>query len=129
MGTPISDAIAGQNPMHQARLHAQWKKNGYRYAVLYRGRLIVESSRDPEHDAARALVALGFTGKLTLCDGKSGHPRTIIPDIERAAGFSVSEESRDGLRLRRYVDPDIASPAAEASEVAITRRDDSEEAA
>ena len=115
--------------MHKARLHPRWKKNGYRYAVLFRGQLIAENSRDPEHDAARALVALGLTGKLTLCDGKSGHPRTIIPDIEHAAGFSVSEESRDGLRLRRYVDPDIASPAAESSEVGITRPETSEEAA
>ena len=115
--------------MHKARLHAKWKKNGYRYAVLFSGRLIVENSRDPEHDAARALVAMGVTGKLTLCDGKSGRPRTIIPDIEQAAGFSMSEESRDGFRLRRYVDPDIPSPTAEASEVAITRPEDSEEAA
>jgi len=82
--------------MHKARLHAKWN----RYAVLFSGRLIVENSRDPEHDAARALVAMGVTGKLTLCDGKSGHPRTIIPDIEQAAGFSMSEESRDGFRLR-----------------------------
>ena len=115
--------------MHKARLHPKWTKNGYRYAVLFAGRLIVENSRDPEHDAARALVAIGLTGKLTLCDGKSGRARTIIPDIEQAAGFRMSEESRDGLRLRRYVDPDIGSPAAEASEVAITRRGDSEEAA
>ena len=91
--------------MHKARLHAKWKKNGYRYAVLFSGRLIVENSRDPEHDAARALVAMGVTGKLTLCDGKSGHPRTIIPDIEQAAGFSMSEESRDGFRLEALRGP------------------------
>ena len=115
--------------MHRARLHPKWKKNCYRYAVMFAGRLVVENSRDPEHDAARALVAMGLTGTVVLCDGKSGRPRTIIPNIKHAAGFSMSEESRDGFRLRRYVDPDIPSPTAEASEVAITRPEDSEEAA
>ena len=99
--------------MHKARLHPKWTRSGYRYTVLFNGRLLLKNSRDPELDAARALVAMGLTGKLTICDGKTGRPRSIIPDIEEAAGFRMSEEDRDGLRLRRYVNPDIALPAAE----------------
>ena len=45
---------------------------------------LVQRSRDPEGDAARALVAKGITGKLTILDGKTGQPRTII-DIENTA--------------------------------------------
>jgi Protein of unknown function (DUF3631) len=94
--------------MHRARLHPKWKKGAI--ATLCCSTV---GSLSRTVDTARALVATGLTGKLTICDGKSGRPRSIIPDIEKAAGFRVSEEGRDGLRLRRIVDPDIASPADE----------------
>ena len=56
----------------KARLHPIWVggRDGYRYSVIYDGKLLVSRSRDPEFDAARALVAKGLTGTLTLCDGK-----------------------------------------------------------
>ena len=77
--------------MFQARLHPIWvPKVGYRYSVIFRGELLVHRSRDPECDAARALVAKGITGKLTMLDGKTGKPRTVI-DIERAARLTVEE--------------------------------------
>ena len=84
----------------QARLHPIWTggRDGYRYSVIFRGECIVSRSRDPETDAARALLAKGITGKLTLCDGKTGKPRTII-NIERAAKLDTVERSRDGLRF------------------------------
>ena len=103
--------------MLKARLHPRWMaKAGYRYSVIFRGKLLVEQSRDPEYDTARALLAKGFTGNLMLLDGKTGLPRTVV-NIEKAAGFSVGEENRDGLRFRRYVNPDNAPPAAESDEV------------
>ena len=76
----------------RARLHPHWVRGevGYVYSVIYDGKLLVERSRDPECDAARALVANGITGKLTMCDGKTGKPRTII-DIERAAKLTAEE--------------------------------------
>ena len=85
----------------KARLHPHWVggEAGYVYSVVYEGKLLVERSRDPECDAARALLAKGITGKLTLCDGKTGIPRTII-NIEKAAKLRVADESRKGLRFR-----------------------------
>ena len=83
--------------------------------MIFRGKLLAEQCRDPECDAARALLAKGFTGKLTLLDSKTGLPRTVI-DIEKAADLRVSEENRDGLRFRRYVNPAIAPPAAESDD-------------
>jgi len=68
--------------MLKARLHPHWTGSGYRYSVLFQGELLLERSRDPECDAARALEARGITGKLTLCDGKTGIPRTIITSRE-----------------------------------------------
>jgi hypothetical protein len=51
----------------KARLHLG---NG-RYSVLFDGKLLVERSRDPECDAARALLARGYTGQLQMLDGKA----------------------------------------------------------
>lgn len=81
----------------KARLHPIWVggRDGYRYSVLFDGKLLVERSRDPECDAARALLAQGLTGKLTMLDGKTGKPRTII-DIEKAAKLTVREDRRRG---------------------------------
>ena len=86
----------------RARLHPHWVggRAGYVYSVIYGGRLLVERSRDPECDAARALVAKGITGKLTLLDGKTGKPRTVI-DIERAAKLTA-EEGPCAPRLRKW---------------------------
>ena len=103
--------------MLTARLHPHWAggRDGYRYSVLFDGKLLVEGSRDPECDAARALHARGLTGKLTLLNGKTGIPRTTI-DIEKAAHQRVAEESKNGIRMRA-VDPADAphSPEEEAA--------------
>src|SRR6478736_6321630 len=101
MATNILQANTGQTTplkmdcFRQARLHPL---AGGRYTVIFDGRLLVERSRDPECDAARALLARSITGKLSMLDGKTGRPRTVV-DIERAAKVRVSEESRDGLRF------------------------------
>jgi hypothetical protein len=80
--------------MLQARLHPIFvPKVGYRYSVIFRGKLLVERSRDPECDAARALLAMRFTGKITMLDGKTGRPRTII-DIEKTARLTIEEGPR-----------------------------------
>ena len=86
----------------KARLHPHWAggRAGYLYSVIFDGKLIVDRSRDPECDAARALVARGIIGKLTMLDGKTGKPRTII-DIEKAARFTV-EETGGIPRFRKY---------------------------
>ena len=87
--------------MLKARLHPIWVSEvGYRYSVIYDGKLLVERSRDPECDAARALLAKGITGKLTLLDGKTGKPRIII-NIEKAARLRV-EEGPNGPRFVKW---------------------------
>jgi aldehyde:ferredoxin oxidoreductase len=88
----------------KAYLHPKRKptpKHWYAYDVEYDGDLIVTDSRDPDHDLARALLARGIKGRVTMLDGKTHTPRTII-NIEKAAKLTVSEESRDGLRVRPY---------------------------
>ena len=116
-----------------ARLHPPERKEGVRYNGLYcvefDGELIVVGSRDPEHDLARALLARGLTGKVTMLDAKSGKPRTVI-DIAKAAELCVSEESRDGLRIRKYRgSPDSTPPTAEDEVILVTMPPEANEAA
>jgi hypothetical protein len=61
-----------------------------RYNVVFVGQTIVERSRDPETDLARAMLERGYTGKVTLIDGRTGKPRTII-DIAKAARVRTVE--------------------------------------
>jgi hypothetical protein len=94
--TPLSRAarkssgltLEKEKLMLKARLHPVGRLGFYN--VLFDGELLVERSRVPELDAARALVAKGPTGKLTMLDGKTGTPRSII-NIERAAKLTVDE--------------------------------------
>jgi hypothetical protein len=60
----------------KARLHPIWVggRDGYRYSLLFDGKLLVDRSREPELDAARALLAMGIAGKLTLCTGRPASP-------------------------------------------------------
>jgi len=61
-----------------------------RYNVTFAGEIVVERSRDPETDLARALVARGHTGTVILLEGATGKPRTTI-DIQRAAKLRTEE--------------------------------------
>jgi hypothetical protein len=56
--TPMRPAHGGRL-MLTARLHPIWVggRDGYRYSVLFDGKLLVERSGDPQCDAARALLA------------------------------------------------------------------------
>ena len=70
-----------------------------RYDVRLGDEIIVKSSRDPEHDAARALLARGIVGRMTTLD-VDGNVRMHFV-IEKAAGQTVAENDR-GLGLQRW---------------------------
>jgi hypothetical protein len=64
-----------------------------------------------------------------MLDANTGKPRTTI-DIERAAKLYVSEESRDGLCIRKSRgSPDSTPPAAEDKAVLPTMPPEANEAA
>ena len=69
-------------------------------SVVFDGKLLVERSRDPECDAAWALLKRGYTGKLHMLDGKTGKPRIIIK-IEKAAKLTA-EEGPNGPLFRQF---------------------------
>ena len=77
---------------------------GYLYDVKLDGQTIVSRSRDPEYDAARALLARGLTGRFETIDATTGKPRMRF-DIEKAARLCVVEEDGRRPRLRRWSPP------------------------
>jgi hypothetical protein len=118
-----------------ARLHPLPFKSGRQlYSVIFRGKLLVERSADPECDAARALLAQSITGKLHLSDAggflvtKKREPwgvryvytprpptlRTII-EIEKAAKLR-SVETANAPRFRRQETCAEGSPRPEIQE-------------
>ncbi len=73
-------------------------ERGQHYRVTHLGNLLVESTRNPEFDACRALFAQGITGKLAVWRRGAAGPCMTL-DIERGAGLTTSETDKDGLRL------------------------------
>jgi len=98
----------------KAKLFARKKPNDrhyYAYDVEFDGDLIVQGSRDPEHDLARALLARGLTGKVTMLDSITGKSRTII-NIENAARWCVGS-NLDMYRWKPSESGNSSPPAAE----------------
>ena len=68
---------------------------------MYLGETLIESARDPEHEACRALLAKGTTGKLVIYSPGSSVARSNI-DIEKGARMTIVENVKDGPRTARY---------------------------
>jgi hypothetical protein len=84
------------------------------YRVLYHGQVLVESARTPAFAACRALLARGVTGKLAVYSVGGVEPRMTM-DIERAAGFTISESEKQSLMLapfREFVKEEEPEPLA-----------------
>src|SRR5690242_3243117 len=71
---------------------------GQQYRVTYLGSVLVESSRNPEFDACRALQVRGITGKLAVWRQGAAAPCMTL-DIERGAGLTISDTDKGGPRL------------------------------
>ena len=84
----------------RAAIHCDAARHGYAWHVEYDGERIVTGSRDPDHDACRALLARGVTGPVEFIDGKTGRLRFTIACIEEAARWHM-EEGPTGPRRRR----------------------------
>ena len=74
---------------------------GARYRVTYKNEVLLESSRDPEHDAARALINNGITGTQETWRQGATFATTRL-DIEDAARWRIIEGSSRGLRRVRW---------------------------
>jgi hypothetical protein len=95
-----------------AHLHPPIRKTGVRhsgrYSVTFGGETVVEGSRDPEADLARALLAKGITGIVTILDANTGKHRTTV-NVEQAAEIRT-EEGPYGPRFVRFRETVVERP-------------------
>src|SRR5262245_11383899 len=74
-------------------------ERGRRYLVRHAGAVLVASSRNPEFDACRVLLAKGITGQLEVWHTGGAFPAMGL-DITKGAGSTVEESDRGGPALR-----------------------------
>src|SRR5262245_7464646 len=74
---------------------------GQRYRVTHNGVPLIESTKNPEFDSARALLARGIVGQVEVWRHGVSFPASRF-DVRRAANVTVSETDRDGLRITRW---------------------------
>src|SRR5262245_16064474 len=72
-----------------------------RYRVTYLGTTLIESARDPEFEACRALLAKGVTGTMVAYSAGSWVPRMRI-NIAKGAQLMTIEKDADTPRIVRY---------------------------
>jgi hypothetical protein len=78
-----------------------YRSTGARYRVTYLGETLIESARDPEFEACRALLAKGVTGTMVTYSPGSSVPSLRV-DIEKGAELATVDNAYDGPRFRRY---------------------------
>jgi hypothetical protein len=75
--------------------------SGARFRVTHLGETLIESARDPEYEACRALLAKGIKGKMVTYSRGSLVTRMRI-DIETGAKLTIIENAKEGPRRARY---------------------------
>jgi hypothetical protein len=75
--------------------------SGLRYRVTRNEVTLIESTKNPEFDSARALLAQGIVGQLEVWRRGAGFPAMRL-DIEKGAKLTVEEGDREGLRFVRW---------------------------
>jgi hypothetical protein len=90
------------NPCHRIDIEpASLGERGQRYLVRHAGAVLVASSRTPEFDACRVLLAKGITGQLEVWHTGAAFPALGL-DITKGAGLTVEESDRVGPRFARW---------------------------
>lgn len=65
------------------------------------GEVILERSRDPEHDACRELLARGIVGTVETYTGDRAFP-SFRMSIETGARLTVTDSDKRGLRIGKW---------------------------
>jgi hypothetical protein len=91
-----------KNPEHRIEIEPTHSTGtGARYRVTHSGKTLIESARDPEYQACRALLAKGIRGELVTYRPGSLVARMRI-DIETGAQLTIIENAKEGPRRARY---------------------------
>ena len=77
-------------------------ERGQRYRVTYQGAILFHETWCPELEGCRTLLARGIAGPLEIWRFGKDHPDMLIPDIAKAAEWSVEENEKWGPRFTRW---------------------------
>lgn len=97
----LAGAVGTKGRPHRLTLEASRTGSRQMYTAWFRGEELLTSA-DPEHAAARELLARGFTGRLETWWRHTGAPAMRF-DIETAARFKAAEGVKAGPILRKWV--------------------------
>ena len=75
---------------------------GQYYRVHYRGAPLIDETWNPEFETCRALSARGIAGRLEVWRFGKSHPDMLVPDIAKAAEWTVEESDKWGPRFVQW---------------------------
>ena len=74
---------------------------GRRYHVTHNGVTLIESTKNPEFDSARALLARAIVGQVEVWRHGASF-RAMRFDVEKAAKLTIEDGDRSGPRFTRW---------------------------
>jgi hypothetical protein len=77
-------------------------ERGQYYRVHCEGAVLIDATWNPELEACRALSARGIEGRLEVWRFGKSHPDMLVPDIAKAAEWTVKENENHGPRFVRW---------------------------
>jgi hypothetical protein len=77
-------------------------ERGQYYRVDYEGAPLIDETWNPELEACRALLARGIVGRLEVWRFGKSHPDMLVPDIAKAAEWTVKENEARGPHFVRW---------------------------
>src|SRR5262245_12917254 len=99
-------------------------QRGQLYLVRHAGAVLVASTRSPEFDACRLLLAKGISGKVEVWHEGAVFPAMRL-DIEKGASLTVEESDRVGPRFARWYprSEEMAANAVSSPDVSLRTAD------
>jgi hypothetical protein len=77
-------------------------ERGQHYRVSYEGAVLIDETWNPELAACRELLARGIVGRLEVWRRGKSHPDMLVPDIAKAAEWTVKENETRGPHFGRW---------------------------
>jgi hypothetical protein len=77
-------------------------ERGQYYRVHFEGALLIDETWNPELEACRALMTHGIMGRLEVWRFGKSHADMVVPDIAKAAEWTVEENEKSGPRFVRW---------------------------
>jgi hypothetical protein len=77
-------------------------ERGQYYRVHYEGVVLIDETWNPELEACRALSSRGIVGRLEVWRCGKSHPDMLVPNIAKAAEWTIEESEKSGPRFGRW---------------------------